>query len=409
MMLFPAFKSLATLLIILLAGVLVYLIIEMVKHRAALKRIPIRIHVNGTRGKSSVTRLIAAGLRAGGIRTFAKTTGSAARYIHTDGTEEPVVRRSAPNIREQTGIVKQAANEEAEALVIECMAIRPDLQRVSEKRIVHSTIGVITNVRPDHLEVMGPHLGDVARALSGTIPRSGKLFTTHSGFDDFFGRVAKRRGSTLHLIDERREPTAEEMQGFGYVEIPQNVALALDVCTEVGVDRATALDGMYRVTPDVGATTLLHLNRGEKKVLFANAFAANDPQSTAFLWRLLGMDAPTESRFIDAGEGEVEAGVLISNRADRMRRAVDLAEIFEKQIHPSWYLVAGEQATAFVDLAARMKVPREKLIHVGNQRPEAVLEKLFELTKKQTMVLGIGNIGGFGMQFIQLLEKEGKS
>lgn len=409
MMLFPAFKSLATLLIILLAGVLIFLIIEMVKHRAALRRIPIRIHVNGTRGKSSVTRLIAAGLRAGGVRTFAKTTGSAARYIHTDGAEEPVVRLSAPNIREQTGIVKQAADEGAEALVIECMAIRPDLQRVSEKRIVHSTIGVITNVRPDHLEVMGPHLGDVARALSGTIPRGGKLFATHSRFDDFFGRVAKRRGSSIHLVDERREPTVEEMQGFGYVEIPENVALALDVCTEVGVDRATALKGMYQVTPDVGATTLFHLEREEKKVLFANAFAANDPQSTAFLWRLLGMDHPAESRFVDAGEGAVEAGVLISNRADRMRRAVDLAEIFEKQIHPSWYLVAGEQATAFIDLAARMKVPREKLIHAGNQRPEAVLDKLFELTKKQTMVLGMGNIGGFGMQFIQLLEKEGKS
>ena len=34
-------------------------------HQRRLASIPIRIHVNGTRGKSGVTRLIAAGLRRG--------------------------------------------------------------------------------------------------------------------------------------------------------------------------------------------------------------------------------------------------------------------------------------------------------------------------------------------------------
>ena len=41
---------------------------EGIRHRRQLARIPKRIHVNGTRGKSSVTRLIAAGLRAAGLR-----------------------------------------------------------------------------------------------------------------------------------------------------------------------------------------------------------------------------------------------------------------------------------------------------------------------------------------------------
>ena len=52
-------------------------LIEYSIHQKVLETIPLRIHVNGTRGKSSVTRLIAAGLREGGIRTFAKTTGTA--------------------------------------------------------------------------------------------------------------------------------------------------------------------------------------------------------------------------------------------------------------------------------------------------------------------------------------------
>ena len=40
-----------------------------------------RIHVNGIRGKSSVTRLIAAALREGKVKTLGKTTGTAARTI----------------------------------------------------------------------------------------------------------------------------------------------------------------------------------------------------------------------------------------------------------------------------------------------------------------------------------------
>ena len=60
--------------------------------------IPIRIHVNGTRGKSSVVRLVAAGLRAGGLRVYAKTTGSLPRLITPDGREFPIHRPGLTNV-----------------------------------------------------------------------------------------------------------------------------------------------------------------------------------------------------------------------------------------------------------------------------------------------------------------------
>ena len=43
---------------------------EFQNHQQVLSKIPIRIHINGTRGKSSVTRLVAAGLRYGGLKTY---------------------------------------------------------------------------------------------------------------------------------------------------------------------------------------------------------------------------------------------------------------------------------------------------------------------------------------------------
>jgi len=385
-------------LLLLLLGVIVIYAIERARHRAVVQRIPVRIHVNGTRGKSSVTRLIAAGLRAGGIRTVAKTTGSAARLIHADGSEEPIPRLGSPNIREQIAIFDKAAREGAEALVIECMAVRPDLQSVSEHGIVRSTIGVISNVRPDHLEVMGPDLEHVAIALSGTIPQGGALFTAETRFAEFFREKAQRSRCDFHLTTLDREPTPQEMGRFDYVEIPENVGLALAVCQHLKVDRQTALEGMYRVTPDIGATSRFHVKRGQKDLTFLNVFAANDSQSTVFLWRFLGLDRP----------GDRQVGVLINNRADRLRRAVDVAKIIAEDIHADWYVVAGAAGATFCTMAGRNGVPSEKLINMGGATAEAVLDRIFELTKVHSTVMGIGNIGGFGIRFMDLIEKERK-
>ena len=162
---------------ILAAGLTGYGVWESRRHERVLARIPVRVHVNGTRGKSSTTRLIAGGLRAGGRRVFAKTTGTMARMIRPDGSEANVYRVGGANIIEQTRVVRRAVEAGAEALVVECMAVAPDLQPLCELRLIRSTVGVITNARADHLDVMGPSVDDVARALAQTAPRDGHLFT----------------------------------------------------------------------------------------------------------------------------------------------------------------------------------------------------------------------------------------
>jgi len=102
--------------ILLLAALTVYGLLEYRAHRFHLRSIPVRIHVNGTRGKSSITRLIAAGLRAGERRVVAKTTGTKPRIILEDGREIPIDvlgrplkrRRPLPNARR---IVQQPSAE----------------------------------------------------------------------------------------------------------------------------------------------------------------------------------------------------------------------------------------------------------------------------------------------------------
>ena len=61
-------------------------------HQRNLDSIPVRIHINGSRGKSSVTRLIGAGLRAGGKRLLTRTTGTKPRIIVKSVSELPSLR-----------------------------------------------------------------------------------------------------------------------------------------------------------------------------------------------------------------------------------------------------------------------------------------------------------------------------
>src|SRR5919204_2705391 len=81
------------------------LVIERFRHQRARSRIPVVVHVNGTRGKSSVTRLIAAGLREGGLSTWAKVTGTVPRLVDEYGHDRPIVRHAASSIGEQRAVI----------------------------------------------------------------------------------------------------------------------------------------------------------------------------------------------------------------------------------------------------------------------------------------------------------------
>ena len=157
------------LLIMILLGLEAY---QVKRDRALLQHV---VYVNGIRGKSTVTRMIAAGLKSGGWSVFCKTTGTVPRLIGTDGVERPLRRRGKANIREQARVMRMAVREHAQVLVIECMAVDPFLQEISQRKIVRSDIGVITNVRLDHTEEMGLTLEEICDSLSRTFRRMGSF------------------------------------------------------------------------------------------------------------------------------------------------------------------------------------------------------------------------------------------
>ena len=209
--------------IVLFAVILAALVLErrqVLRARAGLEHV---VYVNGIRGKSTVTRLIDAGLRAGGKKVFCKTTGTLPMTIGVDNVERPLFRPGKANIKEQINMLRRAAGAQAQVLVLECMAVDPVLQNVTQHQMLHADVGVITNVRLDHTAEMGETLEEICDSLSNTIPKNGHLFTADERFFPQLKRNGEKIGAQAHLA----LPTGEEPG----IDFPENLALALaDSC-----------------------------------------------------------------------------------------------------------------------------------------------------------------------------------
>ncbi len=288
------------------------------RHRCRVEQLRWRVHVNGIRGKSTVTRLIAGSLREAGIVTIGKSTGTAAAVINRAGDDEPIDRHGPATILEQLRVVRAYVTTGVEALVVECMALKPEYQRASERQIVRSTIGVLTNVRHDHQDVMGETLVEIATSLLETCPRNGVLVTAEQNLQvlEVVYRVAGRNGTRVVVVDPE-EVTDEEVGRFDFVSFKENVAIALAVAALIGVGRATAMDGMVAANPDPGVLRIFDVYLGSTRVTWANLFAVNDRESM-----ITAMDRLTGYRTADT----VTIGIL-NNRLDRERRAIQFADI----------------------------------------------------------------------------------
>jgi len=383
----PIFLSLC---IALIAGLGVA---EFTLHRRNLASIPVRIHVNGTRGKSSVVRLLAGALRAHGIRVCAKATGSLPRMIMPDGVEYPIHRAGHANIIEHLRIIGVAAREGAEALVIECMALQPRLQALSELMMVRSTHGVITNARADHLDVMGPGERDVALALLGSCPAKAVLFTAEQGYRGEFEAACKDRGTRLVGLSpsDFDAVTDQEMARFPYVEHKQNVALALAVAQELGVPRHVALRGMAAAAPDVGALREYELDFFGRRIVLVNGFAANDPLSTEQIWNL------TLDRHPD-----VERRIMVVNcRFDRPDRSRQLGEAIPHWRPADRYMLVGTGTYVFARTAVAAGLRASLLKPLEGSDRAGVFEEIVAACGRDSLVMGVGNIGGIGLELVR--------
>ena len=383
--------GLVALIVLATMGVLVLLYwrITIVAHQRRLQQLDVRVHVNGIRGKSSVTRLVAGVLREGGFVTVAKTTGSAARVIGPRGEETPIKRRGAATINEQIDVVEEHVQPDVEALVIECMAVRPLYQQYSQDFMVRSDITVITNVREDHQEEMGETLPEIADSLAVTTPRNGILITAEDRpeLQERLRRTAEARGSRF-LYADPAWVLDEDLRRFDYLQFKENVAIGLAIGDILGIDRDVALRGMVKSVPDVGVVRLITYDIRGKRVLWVPLFAANDRESVVLTFELLQAYFPPNATVIG----------ILNNRRDRGRRAELFSRMVPLDLAP--YLDHVITFGAYEDVSTRTMVelgyPADRIHNLGesvNPSLDQILDTLADLIPgREAVLIGMVNI-----------------
>ncbi len=367
------------------------------QHKKAMQKLEHRIHVNGIRGKSSTTRLIAAALREGNIKTAAKTTGTAARIIIDHQNDTPIPRKEA-DIAEQRRMLKfytgnlhrMYTGDDYKAVVFECMAINPIYQRYLEDKIMHSTIGVITNVREDHVDLLGTTLPEIARSLSMTIPKNGHLVTAETNPEllAILKQECAARGTKLHAVGTMRI-TEKHMAAFKHFEYRVNVAIAIKVAALVGVNRETALAGMHRALPDPGAFILKKFERDTKTLHWANLFAINDRES--FILTVESLRKKVGAR--------TKKAVILNNRHDRPERVAQFVDIAVNSVQADYIFTFGDYEKQVQVELKKYPNTRVKVMHLGNdtEYKDASGEVLFDqiigtIKQKECILFGTVNI-----------------
>jgi poly-gamma-glutamate synthase PgsB/CapB len=133
---------------------LIYLFLEYYTLSARLKKIPIRILVNGTRGKSTTVRILYQILDRQKYRVYAKTTGNRPEILEPDGYIRLIKRHAPASIAENIPLLRKWIDNKTDAVVLEGMALHPEMQRTLSRFIFHPTHTIITNILSDHQEII---------------------------------------------------------------------------------------------------------------------------------------------------------------------------------------------------------------------------------------------------------------
>lgn len=365
---------------------LFYLIYEQYEGKQNREKLIHVIHVNGTRGKSSTTRLIDAALRGGDYKVFSKTTGSSPMTIDVNGNENLIKRRGRANIKEQFAIMRQAVKEGADILVIECMAVRPELQYLAQNKILRADISIVTNARRDHLEEMGPTLKDVAVSLGKVMPKRGKFITGEEKFIDLYREIGKENGSQVILAERYENPNE--------IDFPDNVGIALEVCKLLGIHRDLGISRMKNYKKDPGVlTTYRFKNSNNKEIYFINGFAINDSDSIEIIYNHIRTLAYTRGKdFI----------LLINNRMDRGNRARQHIEMIDKLTFDQVWIVGSYKKFMKTNLIKR-GIKEDKI----NIEIKDIVQDMNSL-ENHSIVFGIGNLVGNGQRIINQIKEIGE-
>jgi len=380
---------------------LIYLSVERAHLRRMVDSVPLRICVTGTRGKSSVTRLIAAALRGSGMSVLARTTGAKPVLIFPDGKEKEIARRGLPSILEGKKILRIGTELHIDACVVELMGIQPETVYVESQKIFRPDILVVTNVRLDHTAQMGSTKEHIAACFAGAIPEKGTVFIPEEETYSVIQRTAQSKKAKLVLVPKDLLSIADKKTGVLSSEFDENIRLSTSVIEFLGQNPSAAFQGMSGVRPDFGSLKVFTAFSPPSRPDWycVSGFAANEPESTRLIL--------SELRKNLLLEGKTVVGVL-NLREDRGDRTLLWLDALKHGKFPEIQKLVclGHHASAMI---------RKLKKHTGTElyawrdlQPEEIMARLSHISKEKAVVIGMGNMGGAGKRLVDHWEKTGK-
>lgn len=362
------------------SGLLLALLVgEAILTRRAADRIPCRVMVTGTRGKSGLVRVLAAGLRTVEPATWGKITGDIASLVTPEGRLQPLPRRGPPHLREQVRLVRDCRKRGARCLVVESMSVTPEAM-AAEARLLRPTLVVVTNVRDDHRETLGCDADRQRAAYLAAIPR-GCRWLTH---DEELIAFARRAGRNP---ESSRPPAAGAGGDPGGHDVAAELAATAEAAmAALGWDpepaRGVMRTAAARLLPPARVVSLL----GRELVLL-DAFSANEPESLTRLWTQWRRDIGTGSAW----------SVLLNTRADRPLRTRQFCRWLSGRDDVGRIYLAGSHVPAAARLLRRfgsrvVGVPR------GEPVPVFTAGDVVPGPGGRELLVGLGNVQGIGLR-----------
>jgi poly-gamma-glutamate synthase PgsB/CapB len=281
------------------------------------------------------------------------------------------------------------------------MGIHPEAIYVESQEIFKPQILVLTNVRLDHMDQMGRTKDDIALSLASAIPKGGTVIVHQNELYPVFRRIAESKNARIleipedsyieYLVDENRALISE---------FDENLRLSLAVAEYLGEDLDEAFRAMCGALPDFGSLKVWFKlgDPPREDWFFVSGFAANEPESTRFIFAKLRDKKLLEDRTV--------IGVL-NLRRDRGDRTLQWFEALRKGEFPEIkkLICVGDHARAMT--RKLRKYSGTEVFAWHNCEPSEMMARLFDIGEEKAVVIGMGNMGGAGKRLVDFWGETG--
>ncbi len=368
----------------LLFVIIFLLVFERIQVNSNVGKLRIRIHVNGTRGKSTVAKYMGILLRTNNIRAYSKVTGVVPTLYDNIGNKKILKRIGPARVTEQFKIIRRAVGNKAEALVLECMSINPELQNL-ESTTFKPHLYVITNIFEDHLEATEEQADIRVKAFCEAIPSDSIVISAERKYRDSLENQSEKMGNRFVHVDDYR--FTESIPDLSEIVV-DNIKITLVAASLLNLNSDMFLEDVGNSTGDklVCESTI-----NGYKFNFINGFAVNDISSADLLLNNLKQHLYTNRI------------VILNTRADRPHRSKLFVNWLTKLNGISSIILTGDHISYSYRELYKNGVDNSKIITWSRSISKSARQELSNLVNSDTSVIGIGNIRNDGFDIINSL------